>query len=67
MKFKLLNAWYDKNILPLFDKKLELEFILNHDYEQWFVCFLFSHILVYIAEDCDAENFMKIKYNMSCI
>lgn len=31
MKFKLLNAWYDKNILLLFDKKLELEFILNHD------------------------------------
>lgn len=31
MKFKLLNAWYDKIILPLFDKKLELEFILNHD------------------------------------
>lgn len=31
MKFKLLNAWYDKNILPLFDKKLELEFILHHD------------------------------------
>lgn len=31
MKFKLLNAWYDKNILQLFDKKLEFEFILNHD------------------------------------